>query len=411
MNEVERKVRAEFEKVLARDHGVSRELDRELIVGLWANLDEHDISYACSNLETGVRDLVSDAVENPLYQHYMGHKRGKVPPGSAKTRAEGQKAGSSTTREINNLDDELLGSEEEGTNNKLQATMRARVVALSEYLSRIVATDRAVVRFRARVLGDPPKTLLPEEATELIRSLADEQQPGLPRDAETLWWSDNGETTQAEPITVWPGSELWYLKNISGRLARRYPWTEEQACYFILTGQTIKALTLRGRVSESSTGVAAHRYHRDTITLEIDSWMPSEYVRQAYHNVQHDLLGKNQRQPALRNIKVFHFVVSHSTLQVVNEEEGLAKLVIPQWNKLRELWNKQHPEGDKWHYHKEREDRFSRDFYRGQEAVIGTGDGLPGVPSQPMSSAEAQGVTERLIRKLDRYIEQHGNDG
>ena len=128
--------------------------------------------------------------------------------------------------------------------------------------------------------------------------------------------------------------------------------------------------------------------------------MPSEYVRQAYHNVQHDLLGKNQRLPELRNIEVFRFVVEHSQLQVVNREEGLARLIIPKWNELRELWNEWYPEGHEWHYHKEREHRFSRDFYRGQEAVIGTMDGLPGVPGQPKSRASVQEVKERLIRGL-----------
>ncbi len=405
MDEVETKVRAEFEKVLERDHGVSREQDRELIVGLWANLDEEDKSYARNNLKTGVRDLVLDAVESRLYEHYIGFKRGKVMTGSAETTTHDEKVESSTTTEIENLDDELLGDRDEAPDNKLQATTRARVEALSEYLSRIVAADRAVVRFRARVLGDPEKTLSPEKATEFIRSLAAEQQAGPSRDAETLWWSGSDDATQAEPIKVWPESELWYLRNISSRLARRYPWTEDQACYFVLTGQTIKALTLSGRVSESSTGVAAHRYHRDTITLEIDSWMPSEYVRQAYHNLQHDLLGENNRQPKHRNVEVFRFVVVHSKLQVVNREEGLAKLTIPRWKELRELWNKQYREGHEWHYHKKKEHRFSRDFYRGQEAVIGTGDGLPGVPGQPMSRAEVLETKDRLIRSFEGHVD------
>ena len=101
--------------------------------------------------------------------------------------------------------------------------------------------------------------------------------------------------------------------------------------------------------------------------------------------------------------------MAHSKLEVVNREEGLAKLTIPKCKELRELWNERYPEGHEWHYHKEREHRFSRDFYRGQEALIGTKDGLPGVPGQPMSRAEAQGVDEHLIRFLDRYIEKHGN--
>ena len=85
MNEVEGKVRAEFEKILERDHGVSREEDSELIEGLWSNLDPEDISYAGSNLKTGVQDLVWDAKESRLYQYYIGFKRGNVPPEPAKT--------------------------------------------------------------------------------------------------------------------------------------------------------------------------------------------------------------------------------------------------------------------------------------------------------------------------------------
>ena len=50
-----------------------------------------------------------------------------------------------------------------------------------------------------------------------------------------------------------------------------------------------------------------------------------------------------------------------------------------------------------------------RDFYRGQEAVIGTMEGLPGVPGQPKGRAEAQGFKERLTRALEGHIEEHGN--
>jgi hypothetical protein len=215
VNEVERRVRTKFEKILERDHGVSREEDKELIDGLWSNLDPEDKRFAGSDLGTGVQDLVLEARESRLYRYYMGYKRGKVTPKSAETTAQVEKGPSSTTREIDKLEDELLGGEEKPI-NKLQATTRARVAALSKYLSRIAAADQAVVRFRARVLGDPAKTLSPEEATKLIHSLAAQQQTGAPRDAQTLWWSGNDDAAQAAPITVWPGSELWHLRNISG---------------------------------------------------------------------------------------------------------------------------------------------------------------------------------------------------
>ena len=51
-------------------------------------------------------------------------------------------------------------------------------------------------------------------------------------------------------------------------------------------------------------------------------------------------------------------------------------------------------------------------FYRGQETEIGAGDGLlPGVPGQPMSRAEVQGMKERMIRALEGHIQKHGNPG
>lgn len=160
--------------------------------------------------------------------------------------------------------------------------------------------------------------------------------------------------------------------------------------------------------SSYSQGEGLGKFHRGSCsqvqsqhhTLEIAAWMPSEYVREAYHNVQHDHLGKNQRQPELRNVKVFHFVVSYSQLKVVHRKEGLAKLTIPGWKMLRELWNERYPEGHEWHYPKKKEHRFSRDFYRGQEAVIGTQYGLPGVPHQPMTAAEAR---ERLSSILGGF--------
>ena len=117
----------------------------------------------------------------------------------------------------------------------------------------------------------------------------------------------------------------------------------------------------------------------------------------------------NNRQPELHNVELFRFVVRHSRLQVVNREEGLAKLTIPQWKELRELWNEQYPEGHKWHYGKNREHRFSRDFYRGQQTVVGTKDGLPGVQGQPISRAEVQGINKRLTPVSKTHVEKHDN--
>lgn len=399
MNEVERKVRAEFEKILKRDHGMNLEDDRQWITGLWANLDSEDISFACSQLQSGVTDLVADAVESDLYQGYMSFKRGRPPLGSVGTIGHSEKAESIHAVLLGDSDDDEQGwSGGQAPDGKLKDTIRERIAALSVYLSKIVATDVSVIAFRKDVLGDPTKTLAPEGATELLHSLAAEQHPGSPGEAETLWWTGSEENTRAEAITVWPGSQLRKLKKISTRLANRYPWTEEQACYLILTGRPIRAATMRAKTSTNSTGAPAHRYRRATITMEVDSWMPSEYVRRAYHDLQRTLLGENNRQPELRNVVLFRFVVDHSDLQIVNREENLAKLTMPSWKELRELWNERYPQNHEWHYGKDRAHRFSRDFLeRGQEAVIGTKWGLPGVPGMPKGEEEVkQGVVNML---------------
>jgi hypothetical protein len=95
--------------------------------------------------------------------------------------------------------------------------------------------------------------------------------------------------------------------------------------------------------------------------------------------------------------------VAHSDLEILSETEGLAKLIIPlPWKVLRNLWNEWYPQTHEWHYHKKQEHRFSRDFYRGQEAVIGTQYGLPGIPNQPMTEAEVVSRVEQMKERLSQ---------
>lgn len=405
MNEVEEKVKAAFEKLLERDHGVSRQDDRELTDGLWASFDSDDKSFACSDPSTGVRDLVDEATSSRLFTYYMGFKRGKPRAGDGYVDV----ASSADWSKTPVFGEGETSDEDQATDGTLKTTTRSRLTALSEYLSQIVATDKSVVHFRARALGSPTKTLSPTEATLLINRLATEQQAGLRRDAETLWWPGNDATPHAESIPVWRGSELWELKDVCNRLAKRYSWAQDQVCYLVLTGEPIAVNALKGKIATRSTGVAAHRYNSATITLEIDAWVPAEYVRQAYHNMQRNHRGENNRQPKLRNVKVFRFVLFHSKLDVVSEEEGLAKLTIPHsWKVLRNLWNERYPQTHNWHYHRKEEHRFSRDFYRGQEAIIGTRYGLPGIPNQPMTAAEITSSVEGMIERWSQATERGG---
>jgi hypothetical protein len=72
-------------------------------------------------------------------------------------------------------------------------------------------------------------------------------------------------------------------------------------------------------------------------------------------------------------------------------------------------WNERFPASHRWHYENAERtgvQRFHRDFGRGQEAVIGTKYGLPGVPGQPQTAAEVKLGTEQMIERWSRAAER-----
>jgi len=199
---------------------------------------------------------------------------------------------------------------------------------------------------------------------------------------------------------------LGALQRLASRLARKHPWQEDQAATFVLTGTTPLASTLRGGIRFSDgTGVAAHMYEYKTITLEARDWVPVDEVAKAYRKLQREVYGgRNYRSPDDCNVEVFRYVLEQSEARIVNREEYLAKLTLPKWKVMRRLWNERHPRGHDWHYYSSRDPDariFRRDFDRGQQAVIGTKWGLPGVPNQPMTKAQALERAQRNLREID----------
>jgi hypothetical protein len=294
---------------------------------------------------------------------------------------------------------------------KLDGDSKARVAAFSEYLARIAAIDRRVMRLRKRICGGLTRTIPPEKAWEFLeaRSISDNDE--AEGSVRSLRWPDG--SSHVRHFRVLKGSILGELQGTAAYLEKRYPWTEEQAAYFILCGGAPQAATIRGgHTSSTMAGVAAHKYNRTTIKLEVESWVPSELVRKAYSQLQRELHGdRNNRRPSSRNMEVFRFVLDQSKIKIVSAKEYLARLEHPKWRQMLESWNKQFSEDDPWRYPDLR--NFRRGFDRGQRAVIGTKWGLPGVSGQPMSAdqkrEEAKRSKERIITFLKAYEEKHGN--
>jgi hypothetical protein len=249
-----------------------------------------------------------------------------------------------------------------------------RIVAFSKYLAKIASVDKNVLRYRKNNLGGFMKTITEEVA---------QKRPDHPA-----------------------------LLRVCRHLTKHYPWTHDEARYFVLCGTTPQAVKIRGKVNSTSNapqGVAAHKFNSQTILLEMPAWLPSDLIRKAYLILQRQAHGGHEpRRPKERNVAIFEFVLERARAKLVSGNEYLAKLEVPgTWSEIMRDWNELHGPGHPWHYAEV--SNFSRDFGRGQEAVTGTKYALSGVPGQPMTLAQAKASEERFIKKLTRYVEDHGN--
>jgi hypothetical protein len=262
---------------------------------------------------------------------------------------------------------------------KFDAKTRVKVMALSEYFTKIASVERRVMEFRRRFLGSTTKTLEPDKVPDALRSWS------LPEDAETseheviLSWTPAGRTPVRYRGTH--DSAIGELDRLGDYFAGHYPWGKDQVMHFVLCGEVLQVNTVVGwRWMKTNFGPDAHSFNRCTITLEVESWMPPELVKQAYVSLQREAhRGRRVRRGEERNIEVFRFVLDKSQVRVVSESEHLGMLTLPDtWRKLRKSWDEQFPVGHAWRYGEHNGRNFYRDFMRGQRTVIGTEYGLLG---------------------------------
>lgn len=242
-----------------------------------------------------------------------------------------------------------------------------RIRALSKYLAKIASVDKNVLRYRKNNLGGFRKTMSEEEAQE------------------------------------WPDHPA--LQRVCRQLAKHYPWTEDEARYFVLCGTVPQAAKIRGKVQSSFNkplGVAAHKFNHQTIYMQMPAWTPSQLVRKAYVILQRQARGgRDARRPVERNIAIFEFVLERAQVKLVSGNEYLARLIIPdKWAEIMRAWNELHGPGHPWYY--KEVSNFRRDFGRGQQAIAGTNYALTGIPGEPRTAAEARASVERILEKLGR---------
>lgn len=114
------------------------------------------------------------------------------------------------------------------------------------------------------------------------------------------------------------------LEEVSNLLAAKYPWTPEQATWFLLTGEPPRILPLR----------LAYLPTQGTFALSFTPWISEETFRSVYRKVRDYRHKRQNTPPDERTLDVLRFVTE------CTDEQGRG----PSWSELHQLWNREHPE-------------------------------------------------------------------
>ena len=383
-------LRAAWESELQGQFGVDLVIDGEFLDWLWEEIAR---DHASEEIQRGDGEVLEHMVATA-----------ELPCVTRVQFSRGTSAGGG-----NSAPNNAGGGDDLGSQIKFDPKTKTHVKALSEYLSKIAAIERRVMEFRRRHLGGPKATVVPAKVPGLLEAWSID--PGTEsEDDVTLYWFG-----EERPMGFRGGywSAIGTLDGLCDYLAKKYPWNKHHALYFVLCGSLGQVKTVSGKKRNSKgLGPDAHKFDRYTITLEVEAWMPPELVKKAYAKLQRENKGgeltgeaTTTRRSYGRTAEVFRFVVDRSEIEVVSEKENLGKLVLSgSWEELRKSWDKHLPANHAWRYGENGRRNFHRDFMRGQKAVTGTQDGLPGVPGQPVTQLEVRAAVEARDKRIVKSL-------
>src|SRR5215210_5961269 len=218
---------------------------------------------------------------------------------------------------------------------------------------------------------------------------------GVPPGEKKLSYTD--QTGSPRKPFLWPGSLLDHLRRISNELADMFGWKQEEAVWFVLTGETpqIKPLSVRVKVKGGRTGVPLW-----SVTINAAPWVPHEEVERAFGRMQQQVLQVRSRRMSSRKMGPRALEV----YQFVREQERLHE-DRPTWSKLLELWNRRHPDKRFETYN-----NFRQYFMRGAKAVEAPGFKPPELKKTPPKvQAAVNAMEERMVKMLQAYAKKTGN--
>jgi len=203
------------------------------------------------------------------------------------------------------------------------------------------------------------RLLLPLEGSEPTEILVDVRHmlawSGSERPPITVRGAERPLTTIAKARR---GSVLHELTQVALHLAGRFPWGQEEAARFVLTGEVVQVPPIYVDVTESVDN------YPSMVRITASPWVPAEAVKSLYTETRKELKPA-QTTSALR-LAVFKFVMSRADVKM---KEDMRTIAGPPWRRLMEAWNEQLPVDASWRYKDER--NFYRDFYQALKQLAG----------------------------------------
>jgi hypothetical protein len=164
-----------------------------------------------------------------------------------------------------------------------------------------------------------------------------------------------GEDGLAHRVLVERQSVLGSLHEIVSRLIQRYPWEEQDAVWFVLTGETPQVAPLTWQARWFGSGIWEDSFSYGFVTLKIEPWVDPKLVWKVYSEIQRGLRnGRRNRRLGSKSLELLQFVnerVNVANLSRAERREEAPRLVAA-WDRAypddsydgntREFWKAYH---------------------------------------------------------------------
>jgi hypothetical protein len=247
------------------------------------------------------------------------------------------------------------------------------------------------------VLHGPPTIRVPAGLAVDKRYLGHEEHDGVTVESPEVVFPfpSNGAIRKVRAL---PGSLLSELHDLSGLLVELYDWRQEQAGWFVLTGETprIEPITVSASLLTGYRRIAPVW----TVSLEVAPWVDAKEVTRIYREIQKQILQGDNSRVKVRNLAILRFVTAQTAAQGKR----------PPWRTLLERWNETYPEQHEWRYGNGKEpDRhvwnFRRDYDRAEKAVLRPNHHFPKRKATTSLEDWAQQNLEKRRIAAERFID------